>query len=92
MTAIDVWGRGGVADGAASVVLNVTAVNPDERGFVTIHPGGTRPLASSLNYSSAGVTVGNEVVAKLSASGSVCIYSFAETALYGYLYPMSNPW
>ncbi len=61
--------------------MNVTAINPSSRGFVTAFPCGARPLASSLNYGSAGGVVGNEVVAKLSGNGEVCLYTFAETDL-----------
>lgn len=78
---VPVAGRAGVASDAVAVVLNVTAVNPEARGFVTMHPCGERPLASSLNYAAAGDVVGNEVVAKLSSSGSVCIYTEAGTHL-----------
>ncbi|BAN03865.1 hypothetical protein YM304_35510 [Ilumatobacter coccineus YM16-304] len=78
---VDINGRAGVADDAQAVVMNVTAINPSGRGFVTTYPCGDRPLASSLNYGSAGAVVGNELVAKLSADGSVCVYTSAETDL-----------
>lgn len=81
-TEIDVVGRGGIAaDGTDAVVINVTAISPTERGFVTVYPCGERPLASSLNYGAAGAVVGNELIAKLSDSGSVCVYTSAETDL-----------
>ena len=78
---VPLLGRGGVpGSGVGAVVANVTAVNPGAAGFATVYPCGSRPEASSLNYA-AGDVVANEVIAKLSASGSVCVYSFAETDL-----------
>ena len=74
------------ADGAATVIpasvgavaLNVTVVNPDSAGFVTVYACGTRPLASSVNYT-AGQIVPNGVIAPVSANGEVCIYSLVPT-------------
>jgi hypothetical protein len=78
---VDVAGRAGVAVDARSVVMNVTAINPSGRGFITTYPCGDRPLASSLNFGAAGAVVGNELVAKLSADGSVRVFTSAETDL-----------
>jgi ELWxxDGT repeat protein len=78
---VDIAGRAGVADDAKSVVMNITAINPSGRGYVTTYPCETRPLASSLNYGAAGAVVGNELVAKLSGEGAVCVFSSAETDL-----------
>jgi ELWxxDGT repeat protein len=79
---IDIIGRGGVASsGVSSVIMNVTAINPSGRGFITAYACGDRPLASSLNFGAAGVVVGNEIIAKLSDAGTVCIYSSASTGL-----------
>ncbi|BAN03868.1 hypothetical protein [Ilumatobacter coccineus] len=78
---VDLAGRAGVAGDAKSVVMNITAINPSGRGYVTVFPCGDRPLASSLNYGSAGAVVGNELIAKLSADGTVCVFSSAETDL-----------
>jgi hypothetical protein len=78
---VQIAGRGGVAVDAVAAVLNVTAIKPGGPGFLTIFPcGGDMPLASSLNYA-VGDVVGNEVVAKLSATGSVCIYTQSDTHL-----------
>jgi trimeric autotransporter adhesin len=68
------------ATGVAAVSLNVTVVNPDGLGFVTVYPCGTRPLASSLNYV-AGQVVPNAVIAPVSPSGEVCFFSTAGTHL-----------
>jgi hypothetical protein len=59
--------------------LNVTVVNPESPGFVTVYPcDASRPLASNLNYS-AGSVVANGVIAPVSASGSNCIYTSANS-------------
>jgi hypothetical protein len=66
--------------------VNVTAVLPRAKGFLTVWPArddGTcaatdRPLASNLNYT-AGQVVANVAVTDASASGRICIYSFAAT-------------
>ena len=80
---VPLLGRGGVpGSGVGAVVANVTAANPSAAGFATVYPCGVRPEASSLNYLPGPTTAtANEVIAKLSAAGSVCVYSFAETDL-----------
>lgn len=78
---VQIAGRGSVPEGAEGVVVNFTAVNPDDGGFLTVHPCvEPRPLASSLNYTQ-GVSLGNEVVAALSSSGSLCVYTDQVTHL-----------
>ena len=70
-----VAGRAGVPGTAASVVLNVTAVDATAAGFVTVWPCGTpQPLASNLNFA-AGQTVPNSVIAKAGTDGKVCLFS-----------------
>ena len=72
---------GGVpATGAAAVSLNVTAVGATDTGFVTVYPCGTRPGVSSLNYT-VGRIVAGAVIAPLSASGQICLYSSADVYL-----------
>jgi hypothetical protein len=78
---LPIAGRAGVPSSAATVVLNVTAVNPGGGGFVTVFPcGQPLPQASNLNYQ-AGDVVPNAVLAKVGAGGKVCFYSYAETDL-----------
>lgn len=78
---LQIAGRGGVDANATSVVMNLTAVAANGPGFVTVHPcTNPRPNASSLNYV-AGVNGGNEIVAQLSASGTVCLYTSNTTHL-----------
>ena len=70
-----VAGRAGVPAGAASVVLNVTAVDAAAAGFVTVWPCGVdRPLASNVNFE-AGETRPNSVIAKVGADGKVCVFA-----------------
>jgi enamine deaminase RidA (YjgF/YER057c/UK114 family) len=68
------------ATGVGAVSLNVTAVDPDDAGFVTVYPCGVRPLASNVNFL-AGQTVPNAVIAPVSATGTVCFYSSTATQL-----------
>jgi hypothetical protein len=77
VTEVVVAGRGGVAGDAAAVVLNVTVVDAQGPGFVTVFPcGSARPLSSSLNFS-LGSTVPNAVTAKVGAGGKVCVFTMA---------------
>ncbi|HPU40009.1 MAG TPA: hypothetical protein PLS63_10580, partial [Microthrixaceae bacterium] len=78
---VQVTGRGGVpASGVDAAVLNVAAVQPAGNGFLTIYPCGAFPNASSLNFTT-GVNIPNEIIAKLSPAGTVCIFTSATTGL-----------
>jgi len=62
-----------------AVALNITVVNPVSSGFLTVYPCDVpRPLSSNVNYT-AGQIVANGVIAPVSASGTVCIFSPVET-------------
>jgi hypothetical protein len=77
VTTLLVAGRGGVPPTASAAVLNVTVVDARGAGFATVFPcDSPQPLASNLNYSAAS-TVPNAVIAKLSANGTVCVYTNA---------------
>jgi hypothetical protein len=79
VTTLQIAGRGRIGQRAAAVVVNVTVTEPQLPGFLTVYPCGTdRPNAANLNYA-AGQTVGNNVLAQLSAVGTVCIFSLAPT-------------
>ena len=72
---LQVVGRGGVpASGVGAVALNVTVTRPRVPGFVTVFPCGSRPGASSLNFVD-GQTIANAVIAKVSGSGEVCVFT-----------------
>lgn len=69
-----------VPDDATAVVVNATATNTGGPGFLTVWPcDRPRPTASNVNFSSAGATVANAVVAKLAVTGAkagtICVFS-----------------
>jgi hypothetical protein len=57
------------------VVVNVTAIRATGTGYFTVHPClEDRPNAASLNFV-ADVNRGNEIIAPLSADGTVCVFT-----------------
>ena len=66
----------GVPDDATAVVLNVTAVGPTAVGYVTVHPGGTVPNASNLNFAK-GQTAAVHVTATVAADDRIELYNAA---------------
>ncbi|MEJ7764844.1 MAG: aryl-sulfate sulfotransferase, partial [Acidimicrobiales bacterium] len=75
---ITVTGMGDVpATGVSAIVLNVTAVSPTARTFITAWPAGVRqPHVSNLNVP-AGDTRPNLVVVKVGAGGQVSFFNDA---------------
>ena len=74
-------GQNQVANGAKAVFVNVTAVNPDADGFVTVwNCDGPVPTVSALNYN-PGAVIPNLVVAPVNANGTICLYTLASTDL-----------
>jgi alpha-tubulin suppressor-like RCC1 family protein len=69
---IQVTGRAGVPTTATAVVVNITATQAQANGFVTVHPCGTPPNASNLNYQ-PGISIPNSVTTKLSPRGTICL-------------------
>ncbi len=81
VTELAVTGRADIPPAALAVVLNVTVTEPQSDGYVTVYPcDGPRPNASNLNFI-AGETIPNAVVAKLSAAGTVCVFTTAATQM-----------
>ncbi|MFK7919020.1 MAG: hypothetical protein AB8G14_13165 [Ilumatobacter sp.] len=81
VTSVQVSGRGGVAGDAAAVAVNVTAIQPEQRGYVTLFPCGVaQPETSSLNYVEGSV-VANSAVVALSATGTLCIFTLRDVDL-----------
>jgi len=77
---LQVTGRGGVPSDTSvgAVVLNVTAVQPTARGYMTVWPtGSSQPLASNLNLN-PGITIPNLVIAKVGDDGKVSIFNGAQ--------------
>lgn len=67
---------GGVPACASGVVLNVTATDTTQDGFLTLFPdGAARPNASNVNWS-AGQTVPNRVYVKIASNGAVDVYNY----------------
>jgi hypothetical protein len=80
---LQVTGRGDVPSaGVSAVVLNVTAADATEAGYVTVWPAGqARPNASSLNLVGAGDTAPNLVMVPVGASGNVSLFTETGTHL-----------
>lgn len=78
---VQVAGRGGApATGMSTAVLNVAVTNTTAESYLTVYPSNeTRPLAANLNFT-AGDTVSNRTMTKLSPSGRVTIYNNAGDA------------
>lgn len=75
VTRVVVVDRAGVPPTADSVMLNVTAVDPVGRGFVTVYPCTAEvPVASNINYV-AGQNSPNAVLAKVAPTGEVCLFT-----------------
>ncbi|MCU1360584.1 MAG: hypothetical protein JWN99_1873 [Ilumatobacteraceae bacterium] len=66
---------------AKAVYLNVTSVNADDTGYVTVFPCGTpQPVASSFNPIAGSITQ-NLVAAPIGADGTVCLFTNVSTDL-----------
>ena len=80
-TTLQVVGRANVPDGAAAVALNITTTNATAGGFVTVYPcDGLRPNAAQVNFT-ARTDQATAVFAKLSATGSTCLFTSNPTDL-----------
>ena len=76
-----VAGVAGVPSNATSVVVNITATQPQGSGFATAFPTGVAlPVASNLNYV-AGTTRANLAVVKVGAGGQISLNA-AETSVH----------
>jgi len=70
---IPVLGRQGVpASGVGAVQLHVTAVGASGAGHLTVHPNGSTPTTSSLNYQ-ASRAVANTVTTRTGTGGAVVV-------------------
>ncbi len=79
---LQVAGLAGIPpSGVEAVTMNVTATNPAAAGYITAWPcDQPQPEASNLNVR-AGSDVPNLVTVKLSAAGTVCLFSSIATHL-----------
>jgi hypothetical protein len=65
------------SSGIAAVAVNLTAVQPTGDGYLTAYPCDAGvPSSSSVNYST-GQIVANHVVVPLSATGHLCVFTYA---------------
>jgi hypothetical protein len=81
VTEVQITGRGGVPQGAASAILNVTVVGAHADGFATVFDCATAvPTASNVNYTT-GRDIPNNTISKLSPSGTVCVFTDAAAHL-----------
>jgi hypothetical protein len=76
-----VAGVAGVPGAGVGVVsLNVAVVDPGGPGYLTLFACGDRPFVSSLNHGAREVTSG-AVLAQVSETGEVCVFSLVDTHL-----------
>jgi hypothetical protein len=75
---VQVTGAAGVPVGATAVVVNVTAVAPAARGYLSAGPALTT-TTSAVNFA-AGQTIANLVVGQLSNTGTLTLYNAAAKA------------
>ena len=65
----------------AAAIVNLTAVEPAGRGFLTLYPcGSTVPTVSNLNVV-AGAIVANRAVVSTGGSNQFCVFSSVDTDL-----------
>jgi len=71
---------GGPAEWGGVGSLNVTATNTTGPGYLAVFPCGQAvPTASNVNYTAAGQTTPNSVIARLGVGGKVCVYALTTT-------------
>jgi 5'-nucleotidase/UDP-sugar diphosphatase len=69
-------GEGIVPSNASLISINLAVTDTRGPGFLTVWPcDEERPIASSINYSTVGVSVANSILVPLSSEGTVCIAS-----------------
>jgi len=76
---LDLQGR--VPPGASAVVLNVTATDPTQAGYVTVHPCGSAPGNVSNLNSAVGTVVPNLVTVAVGDGDDVCLFTLQPTHL-----------
>lgn len=76
---LKVAGRGGVPADASAALLNLTAVLPSAGTYLTAYPcDEARPNASTINLPADDIRA-NGAIVKLSAAGTVCVYTVSGT-------------
>jgi Cysteine-rich secretory protein family len=81
----------GMPANVSGVLINLTAVDPSEGGYVTIYPCGTSvPTASNLNFA-AHETVANLTAVHMPANGSICLFSSTRVHIIADLQALITP-
>ena len=76
---VPVAGTFDVPADVTAAALNVTAVGPDDGGFLTVYPCSSAvPTTSTVNFA-PGRDIANSTIATLDLDGDVCVYSSAAT-------------
>jgi hypothetical protein len=76
VTEVQIGGRAGVPTNAVAAVINVTAINPAQPGFVTVYPCGTnRPDASTLEGFEAAFRISSRQLLRVVLRPLLCIPS-----------------
>lgn len=74
-------GEGIVPSNASLISINLAVTDTQGPGFLTVWPcDEDRPIASSINYSTVGVTIANSILVPISGDGTVCIGSDVSAA------------
>lgn len=82
---LTLWNQCGASLTARALSINITVVNPASSGALILYPGGTtRPGVSSISYA-AGLTRANNAMARLSATGTLSVYSTQPTGTVDFL-------
>ncbi len=74
--AVPAAGRGGVPADAAGVIVNVTAVDADDDGYLVVYPCGQPVPGTSTVNVKAGQDVPNLAFVPVGAGGAICVFSF----------------
>ncbi|MEO1056876.1 MAG: hypothetical protein AAFY28_08190 [Actinomycetota bacterium] len=81
VTEVQVTGRAGIDNEVDAAIVNLGIVNPAGNGFAVGYPcDEPQPASSTINYR-AGETIANAATIKLSAIGTICIYTNRATDL-----------
>lgn len=82
---VDVTGTNNVPEtGVSAVVMNITAVNADGGGFVTVYPDGQdQPTTANINVSTRTLTRPNTVIMPVGTDGRINIFTSTSTFLVG---------
>ncbi|MEM9517153.1 MAG: hypothetical protein AAGA42_20060 [Actinomycetota bacterium] len=81
VTEVQVTGRSGIDSEVEAAIVNLGIVNPEQDGFAVGYPcDEPQPASSTINYR-AGETIANAATIKLSATGTICVYTQRATDL-----------